>query len=108
MAEYELSKAGARLALRDLRNMITGNAKFIAEYEMILQAFFVAELESKSRIKAKKLRAAYNNLSESKTVKTGPNTFECTWYSPCNATVAQNRVKVLQGRAMMKQFGLQK
>ena len=108
MMKYEFSKAGASLALRDLRNLVNGNAKFIAEYEMILRALYAAETKTKSRVKAKKLRAAYNKLSEQKTVQTGANTFECTWYLPRKATVAQNKAKVLQGRAMMKQFGLQK
>ena len=108
MMKYEFSKAGASLALRDLRNLVNGNAKLIAEYETILRALYLAERQAKSRIKAKKLRAAYNKLSEQKTVQTGANTFECTWYLPRKATVAQNKAKVLQGRAMMKQFCLQK
>lgn len=108
MMKYEFSKAGVRLAFRDLRNMVNGNAKLIAEYEMILRALRVAEKETKSRVKARKLRAAYDNLSEQETVQTGANTFEFTCYLPHNATVEQNRVKVLQGRAMLERFGLQK
>ena len=108
MVKYEFNKAGARLAMRDIRNLVNGNAKLIAEYEMILRALSLAAQQTKSRIKAKKLSAAYKTLAEEKMVQTSANRFEFTWYRPEIATVAQNRVKVLQGRAMMKQFGLQK
>lgn len=107
MMKYELNRAGARLAFRDFRNMVNGNAKLIAEYEMILRVLSLASDRTKSRIKAKKMRSAYNRLSEQKMVQMAPNQFEFTWYLPHSATVAQNKVKVMQGRAMLKQFGLQ-
>lgn len=106
MIKYELSKAGARLAARDLMNKLNGNAKLIREYEAILQMLMLGSQNSKSRIKAKKMRSAHDRLSEQKMQKIADNQFLCTWYLPNDATVAQNRAKVMQGRAMLKQFGL--
>ncbi|MBE6459630.1 MAG: hypothetical protein E7009_01430 [Alphaproteobacteria bacterium] len=106
MMKYELSKAGARLAFRDFCNTVNGNAKYIREYEMILNTLLVAAGDTKSRIKAKKYRNAYNRLSEQKMEKVADNQLVFTWFLPHNATVAQNKAKVLQGRAMLNQFGL--
>ena len=104
--KYELSKAGARLAARDLANKLNGNAKLIREYEAVLQALTLALHQTKSRIKAKKYRSAYDRLSEQKSEKISDNQFVFSWYLPENATVAQNRAKVLQGRAMLAKLGL--
>ena len=108
MLKYELSQAGVRLAARDLVNKLNGNAKLIREYEAILQMLMLGANNTKSRIKAKKMHSAYYKLSEQKIQKTGPNKHLITWYLANDASVAQNRAKVMQGRAMLKQLGLSK
>ena len=106
MLKYELSKAGAKLAARDLMNQLNGNAKLIREYEAILQTLLLSAESAKSRIKAKKYRSAHDRLSEQKMEKVADNQFVFTWYLPNDATVAQNRAKVLQGREMLARLGL--
>lgn len=106
MIKYELNKDGARLAFRDICNTVSGNAKWIREYQKILDTLYMASVQTKSRIKERKFRAAYNELSEQKMVQTAKNQYEITWFLPHDATTAQNKAKVLQGRAMLKQFGL--
>lgn len=108
MHKYELSKDGLRAAFRDFCNTVSGNDKWIREYHAILKALFEASVQTKSRIKERKFRAAYDSLSEQKMVQTADNVFDFTFYLPHKATVAQNRAKVLQGRAMLKQFGLKR
>ncbi len=108
MLKYELSKAGVRLVARDLVNKLNGNAKLIREYEAILQLLTLASRQTRSRIKAKKYRSAYDRLTEQKMKRVADNQFQFSWYLPENATVAQNRAKVLQGRAMLERFGLSK
>ncbi len=94
------------MAARDLVNLLNGNAKLIREYEAILQALTLASRNTKSRIKLKKYRSAYDRLSEQKMEKVADNKFVFTWYLPHSATVAQNRAKVLQGREMLARLGL--
>lgn len=106
MLKYELSMAGAKLAARDLVNKLSGNAKLIREYEAILQVLTLASQQTKSRIKAKKYRSAHDRLSEQKMQQVADNKFVFTWYLPHQATVEQNRAKVLQGREMLARFGL--
>ena len=108
MKKYELNKAGARAAFRDFCNTVSGNAKWIREYEVILNTIYMAGRQTKSRIKERKFRAAYNKLSEWKMAQTADNVFDFTWYLPRNATAAQNRAKVLEGRALLQQLGLQR
>ncbi|MBP3397434.1 MAG: hypothetical protein J6K82_00715 [Alphaproteobacteria bacterium] len=108
MIKYEFSMAGARLAARDFWNLISGNNLVIREYCSILKVLEKAQESTKSRVKIKKYRSAYNRLSEQKVEKVSPNKFVFTWYLPENATIAQNRAKVLQGRQMLEKFGLSK
>ena len=72
MLKYELSKAGARLAMRDLVNVLNGNAKLIREYEAILHMLMLGAQNTKSRVKAKKMRGAHDRLSEQKMQKIAP------------------------------------
>lgn len=108
MLKYEFSMAGARLAGRDFWNLVSGNNMLIREYYLILKALENAEKSTKSRVKIKKYRRAYDRLSEQKVEKVSPNKFVFTWYLPEDATFAQNRAKVLQGRQILEQFGLRK
>lgn len=108
MLKYEFSKDGVRLAARDLVNMLNGNARLIREYERILQVLILASQQTRSRVKKKKYKSAHDILSEQKMKKVGENQYLFTWYLPNYATVAQNRAKVIQGREMLKRYGLGK
>ena len=106
MLKYELNKAGVCLAVRDIKNVFNGNAGLIGEYEDICRTLLCAAGDTKSRIKARKIKAAYNRLSEQERRQVAENKYVFKFYSPRSATVAQNRAKVMLGREMLKQFGL--
>ena len=103
---YEFNLAGAKLAWRHLCNKVNGNDKLIDEYFVITGRLLDATQNAKSKHRKQKLRRAYNEFSESKIVPLGGNRYDLLFYNAPAATRAQNRAKVLQGRAMLERLGL--
>lgn len=105
---YEFNLDGAKLAWRHLCNKVNGNDKLIREYFAISGRLLDAQRDAKSKNRKQKLRREYYGWSESKVVPLGRNRYELQGYNAGMATRAQNHAKVLQGRAILAKFGLEK
>ena len=105
---YEFNLDGAKLAWRHLCDKVNGNDKLIKEYFVITGQLLDAIKNAKSKSRKQKVRRAYNEFSESKIVPLGGNKFDLQGYNAGMATRAQNHAKVLQGRAILAKFGLEK
>lgn len=103
---YEFNLDGLKLFCRSVGNKINGNDKMIREYYDISGVMLDAIKNAPSKSRKQKLKKAYNAWSESKIVPLGANRFDLQGYNAGAAGRSQNKAKVLQGRAMLRQFGL--
>lgn len=103
---YEFNLKGLKLLCHNIANKFNGNDKLISEYYDISGVMLDAVKKATSKNRKNKLRKAHDNWSETKVVPLGGNSFDLQGYNAATASRAQNKAKVMQGRAMLKNFGL--